>query len=113
MRKVVIVVVVLVGVVGGAEASRLTLELQPVQQSPPDASGCAFNITHHSIASDGEDIYDASFLEAPTPALDIYENTTFNPPLNKLKQDSRTAGNMDSLTSEIDGRGLTTPVESE
>ena len=67
-------------------------------------------IRHTQGVAEGHDGWDASFLEAPTPALDIYSKVNFDP--YKLMRDSRPPESMTTIIAEIRGRGLSSPVNA-
>ena len=76
-------------------------------------SGCEFNIAHHTGSSNGPDVTDIGYsFGSMTPALDIYEEVS-GYPWDELSQDGKRDDNMDTINSRIDGRGLSSPVESE
>lgn len=68
-------------------------------------------INHISGATENYDLgYDAVFFENWPPRIDIYSKTLSQPPEDKLMKDSRPAESMSTITSEIVGVGLPSPV---
>jgi hypothetical protein len=67
------------------------------------------NIIHRMGATEGNDYsYDAPFLEYPwTPTIDIYSKVNFDP--YRLMKDSRPPTSTTTITTEISGRGLSSP----
>jgi hypothetical protein len=58
--------------------------------------------------------YDGLFPPSPVnPTIDFYSKTDYLPPQDRLTKDSRPPGSMSTITSEISGRGLTSPENAE
>lgn len=67
-------------------------------------------IEHINGATEDYGSYDALFLEAWPPNFYIYSKTSYPPPEDKLKKDARPPESMSTITSEIVGVGLSSPV---
>lgn len=113
LRTAIAFILVINGIAANSKGGKLQLYLEPME--PLASTACKFSIVHYSMASDGYDPgMDAPFLEAPfPPSLDMYEMTSFPYPNDRLSRDARGSESMSPITSEIDGRGLSSPLESQ
>ncbi len=110
MRRVVIGVLVLIGVVGGAKANKLLISLSSISGNTNNST---FTIGHHTGATSAPGWGDIVFSNPSGPydeSLLIYEN--FSPSYDFM-QDAREANNIDTIVSEIAGEDLIAPVESK
>jgi len=74
----------------------------------------AISILHKAGATENYDTaYDAIFLEAWSPTLDIYSKILSPPPKDRLMRDSRPPESMTIVNAEISGRGLSVPENAE
>jgi hypothetical protein len=69
------------------------------------------SIIHEQGATEGYGYGDASFVEGPAPALDIWSEVNFDP--YKLKVNSLPPESMTTIYDKISGRELPNPIDNE
>lgn len=78
----------------------------------PGMNNSVLGIWHVNGATEGYGFRDVTFSDGPEPALDIYSRPSI-PSDEKLAVDARPPTSMTTITSEISGRGLTSPKNAK